>query len=201
MAAKDPNSRLSGPPEGDFQALTAMALLARLDEEIGRAERHGTGLSCLLVKIEDLEEMARKHGSQLAEQTVLYVAGALGRELRRFDRIGRPSDGELLIVLPGADGLRGELVAKRVLERMRTIKLEAEGARRPLEVTIGLAAWRANMATAELLERSRTAACSPDGSGDHRPGEPAREAREGTGTGVGRGGQGPFSARDGPTGS
>jgi len=178
MAATDPNSRLSGPPEGDFQALGPAALLERLDEEVGRAERHGTGLSCLLVKIEDLEEMSREHGPELAEQTVLYVAGALGRELRRFDRIGRPSDAELLIVLPGADGLRGELVAKRVLERMRTIKLESDGSRRPLEVTVGLAAWHTNMATEELLERSRAAARSPsNGNGDHRPPITPREAR------------------------
>ena len=57
-------------------------------EEVGRAERYGTKLSCLLVVIDNLGEMAREHGVGLAEQTVAYIAEALAREVRRFDRIG-----------------------------------------------------------------------------------------------------------------
>ena len=126
MAASDPTPRFETAPAGTFAWPDAAALGERLAEEIGRAERHGTPLSCLLVVIDNLDEMAREHGSELLEQTLAYIAGALHRELRRFDRVGMPSDRELLIVLPGADGPRGEMVARRVLERLRTIKVEAE---------------------------------------------------------------------------
>jgi diguanylate cyclase (GGDEF)-like protein len=176
MAARDTNASAQRPQQGGLEALSPAALLERLDEEISRAERHGTKLSCLLLMIDNLEEMAREHGSDLPEQTLAYVAGAIGRELRRFDRIGRPGAGELLIVLPGADGPLGEIVARRVLERMRTIKLESRGARRPLEVSLGLAAWNADMATADLLARTRAAAslCNGEdhmaGADGHRPG-------------------------------
>jgi len=163
MAASDPTSPPSEPSEGDLRPLSAIALRLRLDEEIGRAERHGTSLSCLLVVIDGLDEMAREHGAELPEQTLMYVAGAVEGELRRFDRIGRPSPGELLVVLPGADGERGEMVARRVLERMRTIKLEAHGSRRPLVVSLGLAPWEEGMATDDLLGRSRSAARLPGG--------------------------------------
>ncbi|HEX7610078.1 MAG TPA: diguanylate cyclase [Solirubrobacteraceae bacterium] len=163
MAARDSHASAQGPQQGEIQPLPPAALLARLDEEISRAERHGTNLSCLLVMIDNLEEMAREHGSDLPEQTLAYVAAAIRRELRRFDRIGRPSAGELLIVLPGADGPLGEIVAKRVLGRMRTIKLESDGARRPLEVSLGLAAWNSEMVTEDLLERSRAAASRRNG--------------------------------------
>jgi diguanylate cyclase (GGDEF)-like protein len=158
MAATDPNqsSKPSGPD--GLEPLSADALDARLEEEIGRAERHGTGLSCLLVVIDNLEEMAREHGEDLPEQTLSYVAAALSRELRRFDRVGRPSAGELVVVLPGADGPVGEVVARRLLERLRTIKVEARGLRRPLQISLGLAPWRADMTVAELLERTRAAA-------------------------------------------
>ena len=158
MAARDSHAHAQRPLQGEVEPLAAAALVARLDEEISRAERHGTNLSCLLVTIDNLEEMAREHGSDLPEQTLAYVAAAIRRELRRFDRIGRPGAGELLIVLPGADGPLGEIVARRVLGRLRTIKLESDGARRPLEVSLGLAAWRSEMATEDLLARSRAAA-------------------------------------------
>jgi diguanylate cyclase (GGDEF)-like protein len=159
MAASDPNSRSDSLPAEGVAFLSAPALAERLDEEIRRAERHGTQLSCLLLVIDNLEEFSREHGSDLPEQTLAYVGGALRRELRRFDRIGRPAAEELLIVLPGADGPRGEMVARRVLDRVRTIKVEADGARRPLRISLGLASWRSDGDSdpEELLSRARAA--------------------------------------------
>jgi diguanylate cyclase (GGDEF)-like protein len=158
MAAIDHHPRSNRLPPGEVECLSAPALRERVDEEIVRAERHGTQLSCLLVVIDEFEEVVHEQGAELREQTLSYVAGALGRELRRFDRIGRPSELELLIVLPGADGPRGEMVARRVLDRLRTIKLEAQGARRPLRVSVGLAAWRDESSAEDLLTRTRAAA-------------------------------------------
>jgi diguanylate cyclase (GGDEF)-like protein len=158
MAASDPHPRSRPLTSGHLACLSAEELRERLEEEINRAERHGTALSCLLVAIENLDELSREHGSELPEQTLAYVGPALRRELRRFDRIGRPSDSELLVVLPGADGPRGEIVARRVLERLRTIKVEAAGERRPLRVSVGLAAWRMDISAEDLLAQTRAAA-------------------------------------------
>jgi GGDEF domain-containing protein len=175
MAASDITPRSDRPPAAEADCLAPAALLARLEEEISRAERHGTGLSCLLLKIENLEEMAREHGGELREQTVAYVAGALRRELRRFDRIGqldhagedeqgeRDDGRDLLIILPGADSPRGEIVARRALERLRTIKVEAAGTRRALQVSVGLVAWRQDVGAEALLTLARTAVRSVNG--------------------------------------
>lgn len=157
MAASDPHLRSHPPSPERVACLSAAALTDRLDEEINRAGRHGTPLSCLLVVIDNLEELSRQHGSDLSEQIFTYIARALIGELRRFDRIGRPSDGELLLLLPGADGPRGELVARRVLERLRTIKLEAEGMRQPLRVSVGLGSWRKDVTSDDLLRQMRAA--------------------------------------------
>ena len=138
--------------------LSAAAMAERLEEEINRAARHGTPLSCLLVTVGNLRELAREHGEELSEQTLAYVGAALRPQLRAFDRVGRPSDSELLILLPGADGPRGEIVARRALERLRTIKVEADGQRRPLEITVGLATWRSELSDEDLLRQARVAA-------------------------------------------
>lgn len=160
--------------------MTPPALSDRLEEEISRAGRQGTTLSCLLVVIENLDHLSREHGEELREQTLGYVAGALSRELRRFDRVARPSERELAIVLPGADGPRGEIVARRVLDRLRTIKVEAKGARRALLVSVGLAAWRDGSDAADLLARARVAAGSSNGeealTGTHSPPPLGRDA-------------------------
>jgi len=159
MAARERHRR-SDPPSADaLRCLSVAQLHERLVEEIDRAARHGTQLSCLLVVIEDLRERA----GELPEDTLAYVAGALRRELRRFDRVGRCSAHELLILLPGADDPRGEMVARRVLDRVRAIKIESQGARHPLRVTVGLTAWRRDEGPDELLARARTAAAPANG--------------------------------------
>ena len=165
MAANDTNPRIDSPsPKGregvqhPIDCLSASALTDRLEEEINRAGRHGTPLSCLLVAIDDLSELASRHGRELPEQALAYAGPALLRELRRFDRVGRPSDTELLVVLPGADGPRGEIVARRVLDRLRAIKIETDGVRRPLRVSVGLAAWREDLDGDQLLAQTRAAA-------------------------------------------
>ena len=157
MAASDQNPSSAPPAPGRSLCLPAGALLERLTEEINRAGRHDTPLSCLIVTIGNLDELSREHGSELSEQTFVYVAKALSDQMRGFDRIGQPSDGELLLILPGADGPRGEIVARRVLERLRTIKVEADGTRQPLRISVGLAPWSDEDAE-ELLELARSAA-------------------------------------------
>lgn len=165
MAANDPNLR-PDPLSPGRAYLSASALARQLDEEVNRATRHGTHLSCLLLVIDNLAELSREHGGELLEQTLAYIGQALTRSLRNFDRIGRTSGSELAVVLPGADGLRGEVVARRVLKRLETIKLETDGTRRPLRVSVGLAAWQEDFSGEDLLARSRAAAATGAGPGE-----------------------------------
>lgn len=55
MAASDSNPASDRPTAGPIPCLPAEALRERLDEEVNRAGRHGTALSCLLVLIGNLE--------------------------------------------------------------------------------------------------------------------------------------------------
>jgi GGDEF domain-containing protein len=117
----------------------------------------------MLVTIGNLRELTHEHGEELSEQALAYVGRALAPQLRNFDRVGRPSEHELLVMLPGADGPRAEIVARRALARLQTIKVEANGEREPLEISIGLATWQAEEAPEELLKRARAAASRPGG--------------------------------------
>jgi diguanylate cyclase (GGDEF)-like protein len=166
MAASDTNPCLDPLSREGFACLSAGAVCRRLDEEIARAQRHGTQLSCLLVVVANLAEVARDHGSDLSEQTLAYIGAALQRQLRRFDRIGRTGAEELLIVLPGADGSRGETVARRVLDRVRAIKVETDGHREPLELSVGIAPWREDATAEDMVERARAATRRVDGNGN-----------------------------------
>jgi GGDEF domain-containing protein len=131
-------------------------LQSRLEEEVARAERHGTALSCLLVSL-DAERLREQHGEELLERALGYMAAALGRQLRRFDRVGRLCDGELLVLLPGADGPRAEIVARRALARLRAVKVELDSGRRSIALAIGLGTWAPGLSAEQLLDHTRLA--------------------------------------------
>lgn len=141
-------------------ALPTLDLLARIDEEIGRASRHGGGLCCLLVQIVNLAELVELHGDAFVAHALEHVGDVLRVELRRYDRVGHPLADELVILLPGASRLQGEAVARRALRRLGAIKVEIERVRRPLAVSIGIAAWTEPWSAERLIEEARTAAVS-----------------------------------------
>jgi two-component system, cell cycle response regulator len=157
MAANDSDTSTRAP-SGPSDCLSTPELAARLQEEVNRAERHRTVLSCLLVSLDAAAELARDHGEELPGQALAYLAAALGRQLRCFDRIGHAAEGELLVVLPGADERQGEIVARRALGRAHSVKVEVEGERQPLRVSIGIAAWREGLTAEQLLSQTRLAA-------------------------------------------
>jgi GGDEF domain-containing protein len=92
--------------------------------------------------------------------------------LRRFDRVGHAAEGELLVVLPGADERRGEIVARRALGRLHAVKIEVDGQRHPLRISMGIAAWRTGLTSEQLLSQTRLAAQRDDPS-DRHPGAPS----------------------------
>jgi diguanylate cyclase (GGDEF)-like protein len=169
MAASDTDSGSHAASERKAADASVLVVRERLAEEIDRAGRDGTALSCLVLEIEDLEELRSRYGSPLADQALDYVEATLRRELRGSDQIGRLSHCELLAVLPGADGPQGEIVARRLLERLRTVKVEADGRRRPLRISVALAAWRAGLSCEDLLAETRTAAIPSSGNGSSPP--------------------------------
>jgi diguanylate cyclase len=141
-----------------LRCLSERALEERIDEEVSRASRQGTALACLLVGIEDLEEIAAIHGEELSRRALAHASAALCRNLRRFDRVGCLSADELIVVLPGADRRRGEIVARRALARLRAIKIDFGGSRRDLRISVGIAAWREGQTAEQLLARMQASA-------------------------------------------
>lgn len=151
MAAND---SYDNPLERPVLTAGAAELLARLGEEIERAQRQGTALSALHVGV-DPDRLGEERGEEVSEQAISYIAAALTRQLRRFDRVGRLSERELVVLLPGADGPRAEIVARRALRRLGAVKVEVDGQRRPIAVAIGLGTWSAGLSATQLLERAR----------------------------------------------
>jgi diguanylate cyclase (GGDEF)-like protein len=157
MAASDSHNSIRSRSSAR-DCLSSPELAAHLDEEVYRAARQRTQLSCLLVSLDEVEHLAQTYGEELPAQALVYLGTALIRQLRRFDPVGHAGRGELLVVLPGADERRAEIVARRALGRLHSVKIEVEGRREPLRISVGIAPWQEGLGADRLLSHTRVAA-------------------------------------------
>jgi diguanylate cyclase (GGDEF)-like protein len=129
--------------------LNHRAMRRRLDEEIGRATRTGTPLSCLLIDLDDFKLVNDLHGHQAGDDTLRAVVQALVGEFRAFDRVARYGGDEFVVILPNAELDSAAAAAARALERLA---LADTAAGRGVAASVGVAQWQAPMTTVELLE-------------------------------------------------
>jgi diguanylate cyclase (GGDEF)-like protein len=131
------------------------AMLARLDEEIDRARRQGSAVSCLLVDLDDFKLINDRWGHLAGDGVLRRVAGTLRHEFRRFDRVARYGGDEFVVILPNAEAGRAVVAGERALRRLREIHVEVAGDHNhPLHASIGLATWRPPETAHDLMARA-----------------------------------------------
>jgi two-component system, cell cycle response regulator len=144
------------------------AMRRRLDEEIVRAGRTGSPLSCLLIDLDDFKLVNDVHGHQAGDAVLRAVVQALVGEFRAFDRVARYGGDEFVVILPNADLRSAAAAGARALERLQAVPVPdgldgAAGAEmiasgspatapRGVSASIGVAEWHAPMSTDELIE-------------------------------------------------
>jgi diguanylate cyclase (GGDEF)-like protein len=126
------------------------AMRRRLDEEIGRATRAGSLLSCILIDLDDFKRVNDQHGHQAGDAVLREVVQALVGEFRAFDRVARYGGDEFVVILPNADLRAAAAAAARALERMQAVS--PLGDEPGISASIGVAQWHAPMSTDELLQ-------------------------------------------------
>jgi diguanylate cyclase (GGDEF)-like protein len=127
------------------------AMRRRLGEEIGRAQRTGGPLSCLLIDLDDFKLVNDRHGHQAGDVMLRDVVHALVGEFRAFDRVARYGGDEFVVILPNAELASAAAAATRALERLQALP-SREGMPGGVSASIGVAQWQSPMDTDELLE-------------------------------------------------
>ena len=139
---RPPLSSASTPPGGWRRC----AAPAALGERAGRGDRprrtarHGPELPAAGVR--DLDRWRASTAASCASRRSSTWPGRCAVSCAASTVWAEPRTAIWRSLLPGADGPRGEIVARRALERLRTIKVEVGGQRLPLQISMGLAAWR-----------------------------------------------------------
>jgi diguanylate cyclase (GGDEF)-like protein len=127
------------------------AMRRRLDEEIGRAQRTGSPLSCLLIDLDNFKLVNDSHGHPAGDAMLRGVVQALVGEFRAFDRVARYGGDEFVVILPNADLDSAAAAASRALERLQELPI-LEDVSPGVSASIGVAQWQPRMTTDALLE-------------------------------------------------
>jgi len=126
------------------------AMRRRLYEEVGRAMRAGSPLSCLLIDLDNFKLVNDRHGHLAGDTMLREVGQTLVGEFRAFDRVARYGGDEFVVILPNADLESAAAAAQRALERL--LAVPSFDATPGASASIGVAQWQAQMGTDELLE-------------------------------------------------
>jgi two-component system, cell cycle response regulator len=124
-------------------ALTGLANLrafrARLDEEVKRARRYRTPLTCVMADMDQLKPINDELGHAAGDRAIAAIAAVLRHELRETDFGARYGGDEFVLLLPHTSAEEGRVFAERACARLRETVLEVGERRVPLGASFGVA--------------------------------------------------------------
>ena len=115
-------------------------LHVRLTEELARARRHGSALTCLMLDIDHFKRVNDDYGHAAGDDVLRELTQQIESQIRATDVAARYGGEEFLILLPDTDAGAGRQLA----ERIRCAIADApfvlgDGVQIPVSVSIGVA--------------------------------------------------------------
>ncbi len=145
------------------------ALLAALDVEQARSERHGYPMSLLLLDVDHFKLINDERGHAMGDQVLTALGRLLAHQARKTDLVGRWGGEEFVVVLSGAPEPGARIAAERIrsaVERMSV--LDEKSQRVAVTVSIGIACLEVNDNAEVLVDRADRAMYQAKASGRNR---------------------------------
>jgi len=140
-------------------ALTGLANVrafrGRLEDEVRRARRYGTPLTCIMADMDHLKPVNDELGHAAGDRAIAAVADVIRAELRTSDLGARYGGDEFVLLLPHTTAAEGQVLADRLCARLAATTLKAFGRNIPLQASFGVAEVTEGDETAgELVRRA-----------------------------------------------
>lgn len=115
-------------------------LNARLKEELARAQRQGTGLTCLVIDLDRFKLINDQHGHLAGDAALREAAQRVDAHIRGSDAAARFGGDEFVVLAPGITPEQAGALAERIREAVCGVPLEIPGGvKLTLTVSIGVA--------------------------------------------------------------
>ena len=113
----------------------------KLAQEVDRATRYGTVLSCLMIDIDHFKQTNDTYGHHAGDRLLMQFAELLRREQRSMDIVARYGGEEFVVILPETGNAGARLFAERVLRRVQARQFGEPDAPIAVTVSIGIATF------------------------------------------------------------
>lgn len=133
-------------------AVNRLGLDVNLAMEMERWNRSGISFSIAMVQIDSLGRIFENEGQAGGHATMREVATAIGGQLRETDAIGHFTGELFLLILSQTTPLEALVVADRISDEVRKLKLLTNA--QPITLSIGITESAPNESIAQMLERA-----------------------------------------------
>lgn len=112
----------------------------RMQEEIGRAQRERSALSCLFIDIDHFKRVNDRFGHQSGDDVLCEVARRIKKELRLSDSLGRYGGEEFIVLLTQATLQDAARIAERILAGVAQHPISITGSQELLQISVSIGA-------------------------------------------------------------
>lgn len=143
-----------------------LLMLAKRDFENSRLSSRP--YSVLLMDLDRFKRVNDRFGHYAGDLVLKAFTDSIQETLRKSDIFGRFGGEEFILFLPKCSAENAQMVANRIMARVRQLRVEVEGLKAPIEITtsIGIStSLDANEAISTMLERADMALLQAKGSG------------------------------------
>lgn len=120
--------------------LNQRGINASLLEAMAQAQRYHTPLALALIRLEDLNDIGKRHGGHGRTRALQFAASVIGEVVRLPDRVGRNASDDFVVIMPQTKTPAAQKVAERIRAAFAAQQFDPEGDR-ALSVKYGVAAF------------------------------------------------------------
>ena len=138
-------------------------LNARLKEELARAQRQGTGLTCLLIDLDRFKDINDRHGHLAGDIALREAAQRVDAHIRGSDATARFGGDEFVVLAPGISPEQAAALAERIRLAVCEVPLEiSPGVQLQMTVSIGVAGIQLSRDETDLRSAAETLLANAD---------------------------------------
>lgn len=122
-------------------------ILAHLEDEIERCNRHHLLLSIIFIDIDEFKTINDRYGHPFGDKVIKWVASTIKKRVRETDFLGRYGGDEFIIVCPDCNATQAKLIAQDIRSLLKNPKLH-------VKASVGVAQMEPEDTRESLLERA-----------------------------------------------
>lgn len=107
-------------------------------QDLAHAKRHHSDLSIIRIDIDNFRAHYKKHGDQVSDQILIWLAKILVATCRTEDTAARIGGGELAIIAPSSGRMEAAVLCERIRTAVTAEPFKSDSVSIPLTVSLGL---------------------------------------------------------------